>query len=388
MGILSNTVSICQFRVVGDIPATDTFEWASTNLSRLGFTSIDHSVAELSAGWVHVDDHRENSFAVPAAFWRDHYLVFTLRQDKRSIPTVLLRSHLQLEEREFLAANPGYTKVPKQKKEELRDAVRTKLLARVLPVPSTYDAVWETGSNILTLATVGSKAVEQFETLFKKTFEGLRLVVIHPYSRAERLLLPETLAQLAKANKANSDAVLDLIKSNRWLGWDFLLWLMYRTMNESSEYRVSQPGPASPNEAFVAYLNDRMVLGVSGENGVQKFTASGPMEQFAEVRTALKSGKLINEATLYLERGELMWKMTLKGEQFQFTSFRSPQVKEEKDNTVDAVGEREALFYERMYVLELGLQLFDSLYLAFLELRLGSEWEDELKKINSWLSEF
>ncbi|MBT0662680.1 recombination-associated protein RdgC [Geobacter pelophilus] len=387
MGILSNTVSICQFMVVGNVPASEVFEWASTNLARVGFTPIDHSVAELSAGWVHVDDHRENSFAVPAAFWRDHYLVFTLRQDKRSIPTVLLRSNLQLEEREFLAANPGYTKVPKQKKEELREAVRTKLLARVLPVPSTYDAVWDTDSNILTLATVGSKAVEQFETLFKKTFEGLRLVVIHPYSRAERLLLPETLAQLAKANKANSDAVLDLIKSNRWLGWDFLLWMMYRTMNESSEYRVSQPGPAVVDESFVAYLNDRMVLGVSGENGVQKFTASGPMEQFAEVRTALKSGKLINEATLYLERGELSWKMTLKGEQFQFASFRSPQVKEEKDNTVDAVSEREALFYERMYVLELGLQLFDSLYLAFLELRLGSEWDAELKKINSWLDE-
>lgn len=385
MGILSNTVSICQFRVVGDIPATDLFQWVSERLAKNGFNSIDQGSAELSVGWVHMDDHRESAFAAPAAFWRDHYLALTLRQDRRHIPTALLRAHLKGAEDEYLAANPGFSKVPKQKREDLREAVKGALLARTLPIPAAYDAVWDTRTGLITLASLGGKVMELFETHFKKSFEGLRLVAVHPYARAEEVAGAEVKSALAAANQATTDAALDLIKSNQWLGWDFLLWIMYRTMNDSSEYRVGRPGPGLEGEPFTAYLNDRMVLCAAGENGLQKITASGHQERFNEVRTALQSGKRITEATLYLEKGEEVWKLNLKGEMFHFASYKAPNVKLERDNTVDEASEKEALFYERMYVLETGLQLFDSLYAAFLSLRLGSLWEAELGKINAWL---
>ncbi len=51
---------------------------------------------------------------------------------------------------------------------------------------------------------------------------------------------------------------------------------------------------------------------------------------------------------------------------FHFASFKSPSIKLEKDNITDEDDEREAAFSERMYVLEEGLGLFDSLYAAFL----------------------
>jgi hypothetical protein len=276
--------------------------------------------------------------------------------------------------------------VPKQKREELLEAVRGALLARTLPVPAVYDAVWDTRSNLLTLAVLGTKAVELFENHFKKTFEGVRLVAIHPYARASRVADPQLMPALRQANQATTEAVLDLIKSNQWLGWDFLLWVMYRTMHETSEYRVNQPGPAVAGESFVAYLNDRMVLCAAGENGVQKITASGHQDQFSEVRTALQSGKQITEATLHLEKGDDLWKLTLKGELFHFASFKSPQVKEVRDATVDERSEKEALFFERMYLLEVGEQLFDSLYASFLQVRLGKGWEGELRTINEWLA--
>jgi hypothetical protein len=135
MGILSNTVSICQFRVVGDIPVMDLFEWISERLTNNGFTPIDQGIEELSVGWVTPDDHRISDFSAPSAFWRDHYLFFTLRQDKRAIPGALLRAYLRVAEEEYLAANPGFRRVPKQKKEEMRESVRTSLMARTLPVP-------------------------------------------------------------------------------------------------------------------------------------------------------------------------------------------------------------------------------------------------------------
>jgi hypothetical protein len=176
-----------------------------------------------------------------------------------------------------------------------------------------------------------------------------------------------------------------LIKSNRWIGWDFLLWLLFRTLNDSSGYRVNHPGAGPENEPFTAYLDNRLVLFSESENGIQKITAAGPQDQFSEVRAALAAGKRIMEATIHLEKDELLWKMTLKGEMFHLASFKAPSVRIEKDDTVDAVSEREAVFYERMYVLEQGMQLFDSLFATFLSLRLGGEWSSEQARIDQWL---
>ena len=289
-------------------------------------------------------------------------------------------------EHEYLAANPGLSRVPKQKREELKDAVRVSLLARTLPVPSAWDAVWDTSNGLVTFTSLSPTIVEQFEAQFKKTFEGLRLVAVHPFARAEQVVDEGLKPALRQANQAGSEAAIDLIRSNQWLGWDLFLWLMFRTMHDTSEYRVSRPGPAQENEPFVAYVNDRLVLLCAGENGVQKITVAGPQDHFSEVRTALSAGKRITEATLYLEKEEHTWRVTLKGELFHFASLKAPAVKIEKDDGVDEVSEREAVFFERMYLLEQGMQLFDSLYAAFLSLRLGAGWVEEERRIGEWLA--
>ncbi len=387
MGILSSTASICQFQIAGDRPPGDLFPWVAERLTSHGFISIDQGTEELSLGWVTTDDHRNSDFSTPSAFWRDHYILFTMRQDKRSIPAALLKAYQRVAEEEFLYNNPGFTRVPKQKREELRETVRLSLLARILPVPSTCDAVWDTRSNILTITSTGAKTLDTFDALFKKTFDGLRLIAVHPFARARRVV-PEHLAEpLLKANRAGSEAVLDLIRANLWLGADFLLWATYRTLNDSAEYRVERPGPALSGEMFTAYVNDRMVLCGSGDDGAQKITVSGPQDRFDEVRMALTSGKMITEAALYLEKEEHLWKMTLKGELFQFASFKTPKVQEERDATVDYQNEREAVFFEKMHVLETGLQMFDSLFAAFLAVRLDVAWESEVKKISAWLAD-
>ncbi len=78
MGIIFNTVSICQFMVVGDEPAKDLYEWASDRLFQSSFNSIEDTTEEVSSGWVHLDDSNENSFASPRAFWRDLLSCFHL----------------------------------------------------------------------------------------------------------------------------------------------------------------------------------------------------------------------------------------------------------------------------------------------------------------------
>jgi hypothetical protein len=386
MGILNNTVSVCQFQVQGASPDTDLATWVGEGLVRDAFRSIEQTSEELSSGWVQLDDYQDSGFADLHTFQHDHYLAFSLRRDQRMLPTALLKPYLKKAEEDWLAVNPQFKRVPKQQREDLRDAVRGSLFAKTLPVPAIYDAVWDTRTNLVTFASLGTKAVDLFVEQFKKSFDGLRLVPLHPFARAGRVIDEQLQPALAKANGSGSEAILEQIEANQWLGRDFLLWLMHETMNASSEYTINQPGPAVSGEGFVAYLNDRLLLAASSETGVQKVTVTGPQDHFSEVRTALQGGKDIHEAVLYMEKQEQLWKMTLKGGTFHFASFKAPSVTLEKDDITDASMEREAVFFERMYLLEEGLQLFDSLLSAFLKLRLDENWQQKEQAIRTYLA--
>jgi hypothetical protein len=387
MGLLSNTASLCQFRVIGTLPEQDPFQWVSARLAKNGFDATDAAPQEFTYGWVHIDDPGASRFDLPRAFWREHYIVFTLRRDQRRVPSALLRDQIDKAEKEFLAGRPGWKRVPKQNREEIREAVRASLLAQALPSPSMYDAVWDTRDNLVTFTSLSPKVIELFERHFKDTFDGLRLELLHPYTRADRILSDGFRPELRRANRSSTEEALDLVTDNQWIGWDFFLWLLNRTMTEVAEYAVSQPGPAGEGELFTAYLNDRLVLLGEAAGARQKVTVTGPQDQFDEVRAALQKGKQITEATLYMERDEETWKVTVKGERFDLASFKCPAVQIERDNLTDQLNEREAVFYERMFVLETGLQLFNSLFAAFLAERLGRNWAGQVKKIREWLTE-
>ena len=384
MGILSNTVSICQFRIEGTPAGSDLVTWAGECLAANGFRSIEKGSEELSIRWVQIDDTSCSDFVNPHASARDHYLTFALRRDQRRLPAALLKAHLTRAGEEFLAANPTFHKVPKAKREELKEAVRGSLLARTLPVPTVWDAVWDSRRNLDTFAALSPKVVDLFEGFFKQTFAGLRLVALHPFGRARSIVPAELEATLERANRAAGDGLFEEIRDNQWLGAEFLLWLIYRSQSGSGQYRVTQDGPALAGEGFTAWLDDRLVL-TGGAEGGQKVAVTGPQDRFSEVRTALAADKALAEAVLHLEKAECNWRLNLKVPTFHFASFRSPGVKLEKDDLTDPETEKIAVFFERMSLLEEGQQLFDSLLATFLGVRLGKGWAEEETAIRGWL---
>jgi len=386
MGVYANTVSITQFTVIGELPATDQFEWFSKKLSDHGFQSIENSTEEFAEGWTLVDKPDDSSFDVPSDFWRDNYLVFSLRKDQRKIPAAVLKSHTGREEGLFLANNPNLRRAPKHKREEIKEQVQLRLMARCLPVPSTVDVVWDLKSGVLTLFSLGTKVIDRFEEIFRKTFEGFSLVIIHPFARARKLLDGQLLDSLEATNQASSDTVVALIRENQWLGWEFMLWLLQRGVNGEGDFSVSCTGHINKGEGFSAWIDDRIQLQGGGEEGgIQKVTVSGSQDSYLEAISALKGGKRITSATICIEKDESPWKLTLKGDTFGFASFKCPQVRVEKDSTVDQMSEREAVFYERMYLMDQGIQLFDSLFTIFLKERLTDSWNGRLLAIQAWL---
>jgi len=386
MGVYANTVSITQFTISGDLPAKDQFQWFSEKLSQKGFQSIEDSAEETAEGWTLVDRPDDAAFEAPGDFWRDNYLVFSLRRDQRKIPAAVLKSHAGREESAFLAQHPNLRRTPKNKRQEIKELVQVRLLTKCLPVPSSVDVVWDQKSGTLTLFSLGAKVIERFEDFFRKTFEGFSLVMVHPYARAAKLVDGQVLENLEKANQANSDAVTALIRDNQWLGWEFMLWLLQRGINGEGDFSVGCPGHFNTGERFSAWIDDRIQMEGGGEEGgIQKVSVSGSQDSYLEAISALKSGKRITSATICMDKDENLWKLTLKGETFGFASFKCPQIRIEKDATVDEMSEREAAFYERMYLLEQGVQLFDSLFTAFLKERLSGGWAARTVAIQEWL---
>jgi hypothetical protein len=153
----------------------------------------------------------------------------------------------------------------------------------------------------------------------------------------------------------------------------------------SGEHSVATPGIFGNGEPFTAFMNDRLLLQANGETGIQRVTVAGAQDDFREVLAALRMGKAITEATIHFEKDEHAWKLTLKGELFHFGSFKCPAVQIEKDHTVDRVAEEEAVFFERMHLLQCGCQLFDSLFAAFLIERLSGKWATKLEEIKVWI---
>lgn len=381
MGIMSRTCSIYQYEVTGDIARCDLENlplWIQNCLIMTSWRPPLPGEYE-SIGWVRIDDHNSADWPDLTAFYFDPYCVFTLRRDVRRVPAGLLKSLVEKECAQWLSERPLLKRVPPARKREIRENIESALLAQALPKPTTVDVVWNTDTGVVTVASISSPVLDFVEHRFAYAFEGLRLVPIHPMRRAERMLSPELRPDLERLNQTGSRDVLLQIKKNRWLGRDFLTWLMYQSAQGMEDY----PGDA-PGLDFIAYVSDRFVLAQDQMFAASKTTIIGPQRNFSETRGAIQCGKDIAEATLYFERDMFSWKVSLSAETFAFGSFRCPPVKIEMDEITIPAMEREAVFYERMDLLETGLQMFDTVLEHFLRDRIR-EWPSTYPTITNWI---
>lgn len=388
MGFLAASASICYFQVTGSFKQADQQTYSLQQLAAEGFRSIEKSTEELATGWVHLDDYDTSTFGTSQDCWRDQQLCFTLRQDRRKLPAALLKREVSRLSDQFLADKPTFNRVPKGELEQIRDHARSLLLARTLPTPSFYDVIWNTETQQLRFCSLSESVIDSFQGLFHQTFPELRLQLLHPLARAEQIIDEPLKEQLQQANQAQTDSALEQIEANRWVGTDFLQWMFYRTLNSDSNYAVTTAGPLLDKQPFRAFLDNRLVLIGGSQEGLQKVVVAGPQDHYSEVRAALQQGKLIEEATLHLKQDEDDgWKLTLKGERFQFASYRTPMVKPDSDPSDDPQAEAQAAFYTKLVAAEEGEQMFNSLFKNFLELRLSDHWQAEVAAIQDWLKE-
>lgn len=195
MGILSSSLSLSRYRIVNDIPHVFWSE-IPERLKNHQFRDIDQSAEERSFGWTSFDDMLDTDWS-SATPHKAHYMAFALRLDTRRIPPAVMKKHfrLALDQAGKELQEKGQKFISRDQKNEIRENVRLRLFAKILPIPAIFDVVWDTSKNVIYLGSTSSKAKELFQDHFTNTFE-LHLEPVTPYFMAVENLDKDQIRQL------------------------------------------------------------------------------------------------------------------------------------------------------------------------------------------------
>lgn len=158
------------------------------------------------------------------------------------------------------------------------------------------------------------------------------------------------------------------------LGQEFLTWLWFQSEMAPLGF-VDKSG-----QSFTVSMEQRIVVQGGEGDALETASVSGPLSPLREVRLGLATGKKVTRALVRFERDSLSWQVTLKAEDFALGSLRSPKVEHEEDDDPDAV------FLEKMYLIEQCLELFDATYAQFLNLRLSADWLQQVRAMGEWMT--
>ncbi len=195
MGLLGTSCSFTRFRIADSVPQ-ELWMNIPAKLKQFAFQDIDDIPEERAWGWTSFEDMLDTQWrsALPE---KGAYLAFALRLDTRRIPPAVLKKHVMiaLREEEARIKEQGKKFIARDRKTELRDQVKLRLLGRFLPIPALFDVVWATDSNIVYLASTQSKLIELFMNHFTLTFD-LHLEPLTPYALAATLMDEASLSRL------------------------------------------------------------------------------------------------------------------------------------------------------------------------------------------------
>ncbi len=183
MGIVSPSMAITRYRVEGKIEGAAT-ETVRRGLIKNAITEIDNEAEDKAVGWTSFQSPYFPNFD-GSSFLFGNLFIFSLRIDRKSVSSKLLKKHLSIETADRLAKTKKRF-LSKDEKAALTEKVMKDLLVRVPSTPSIYDIVWNYENASLLFFTNLRAANEQLEALFKRSF-NVGLIRIFPFTAADSL---------------------------------------------------------------------------------------------------------------------------------------------------------------------------------------------------------
>jgi len=181
MSLLSNAISITRYRVNGklDDPITDA---VYLGLKKKMLPDIDDIESAQSAGWTSFQDPFTPSFE-GSSFVYGNYFVYSLRIDKKTIPSKLVQKYMAIEIAKKCQAS-GREFLSRNEKKMIKENVLSLLGLRIPATPNIYNVLWNYEASLVWFFTHLKGPNEELETLFKTSF-GLVLTRIFPFTFAE-----------------------------------------------------------------------------------------------------------------------------------------------------------------------------------------------------------
>ncbi len=183
MQLLSTTISLTRYRVDGEL-GESFMDAIRSKLKDNTIREIDNDPAQKSVGWTCPERPFNPDFdAANMVFGTS--LVFSLRIDKKSIPTKIVNKHVNMAVAKRMA-DTERDQLSKNEKKQIKDEVIHRLYMRVPATPNIYDLVWHYEAGELWFFSNQKEANEELETLFSQAFR-LTLIRIFPYTAADLL---------------------------------------------------------------------------------------------------------------------------------------------------------------------------------------------------------
>lgn len=187
MAFLGSSASFTRFKITDEV-SRDILNAVPDLLIKHSFQDIDELPEERSFGWVNFDDMLDVEWhASPPE--KGAYFCFSLRLDTRRVPAGVLKKHflMAMKDEERRNQEQGRKFVARERKKELREQVRLRMMSRFLPIPAEFNVVWNIEKNVVYLACTQGKMVDLFMEFFTKSF-NLHLDPLTPYGLAANIL--------------------------------------------------------------------------------------------------------------------------------------------------------------------------------------------------------
>ncbi len=157
-------------------------ETIADGLNNYIIKEIDDQSTDRTAGWT--------SFAKPfqpdfsgSSFVYGPYFIFSLRIDKKNIPSKVIKKQSTMEvERRLIKSGRQF--LSRSEKKQIKDLVINALSLRIPSTPNVYDIIWNVEASQLWFFSNLKAANEELETIFSQSFK-LSLIRIFPYTAAD-----------------------------------------------------------------------------------------------------------------------------------------------------------------------------------------------------------
>ncbi len=374
MGLLKGTLTFSRYRLQEPLPGNFN-DLLHRQIKRFAFRELPLAGEEKSSGWTSLENVLDTQFEY-ANYSVGDYLAFAFRLDRKSVPPALLKIRYLEAEKKTLAAKAKKF-LSKGEREEIKERIHLELLSKTFPVPSFFDVCWSLSQNWVIFGSFSPKVTEEFEKLFKKSF-NLTLSPLVPWDpqHVDRSLA-EKMASLKDGVFLNPQTPDPGKAGPPLLGREFLTWLWFKSEERGGAVQVS--GASDVEISFAR----RVALESGGGEYSESIVCQGLHAELKEGKAAIQEGKKVKEARVQLGIGPEKFEFTLKGDSFHFQTLRFPAGVEEAEEGENDKGGR---VLERIYLVEKAVKTADQLFSTFLKRRLSPQWStEEIPRIRKWL---